>query len=102
MMTSFRLDMEDHGAVLVYVVNHLSQAQRISLVTAKVCAGDARFAPIHDNENVLRSLMKGPSPLVEEVGISRFLTEFGKEVARYLIQSGDFEIPILVREPQAA
>lgn len=101
-MSTFMLVMDDHADALAYMVDHLSQPQRAVLVLSKIRAGDMEFAPVYDNENVVRSLMRGTSPLVEEIGSDRCLSELGKEVARYLIQSGDFEVPGLIREPQAA
>jgi len=93
-MDSFRLADGSHSAAMEYIVGHLTDAQRLALATAKVKADrDARTVLVYANENTIKSLMGGPGPLVEEDGKLRKLTSLGMDVARYLLATGDWEVP---------
>jgi hypothetical protein len=94
-MDTFRLTAGSHSAAMDYIVGHLTEAQRLVLVTSKVSADkDASIVPVYGNENTLKSLMNSPAPLVVDgQGRIRQLSPLGMDVARYLLTTGNYHVP---------
>lgn len=95
MSAQFTMSDDAQGAAMEYIAHLLTGPQKSALVTARVRAGEnAVVALVHANENTLRALMAPPVPLVASgEGHTRKLTALGTDVARYLITTGEWDIP---------
>jgi hypothetical protein len=49
---------------------------------------------------VANALMRRREPLVREWRFSLYLTPFGEQVAKYIVRTGDWEIPAFVQAPK--
>lgn len=73
---------------LRYIGDSLTQPQRRALVRSLVlCGQGTRVRLIGADENTVRALKRGYSPLVDQDGTERFLTPLGVAVARVINKS---------------
>ena len=78
---------------LRYIAGELTQAQRRAVVSALVLDPASERPEIRASEHTIRSLKGGVAPLVEQQSMVRYLTPLGREVARHINETGDYDIP---------
>lgn len=79
---------------VAHIAERLTQPQRWALVVSLVrYGGEERVTLVMAGEHTVRALQRGNAPLVDQEGMSRFLTPLGRAVARHLNRSGDWELP---------
>jgi hypothetical protein len=83
------------------VVRNLTQPQRRLLVKSIIDAEPgAEEIPAGRDLRVANALMRRREPLVREWRFSLYLTPFGEQVAKYIVRTGDWEIPAFVQAPK--
>jgi len=78
---------------LRYIASDLTQAQRRTIVSALVQDPHSERPVVDGSLLTVRALKMGKAPLVEQQDMTCYLTPLGREVARHINETGDYDIP---------
>jgi hypothetical protein len=85
---------------LVHIIGRLVVTKRVFLVGCLAGHTGGGRVVVDGNENTIRSLKKGPAPLVEQDGMERYLSPLGVAVAQMLADRGVRSIPTTQPDPR--